>query len=82
MMKEWKDNRKKKMMIVDKLSKLVPSMNLIANGDFNEENWRNFKDELKFTSASMVALLQEAHDDLLKSQMVKMEKIRMLLEYS
>ena len=79
-MKEWSDNRKKKTTIVQELSKLVPEMNLVTNGEVNQANWRAFKKEFKFTSASMAALMREAGDDFLKSKMVKGGKNRTLPE--
>ena len=81
-MKEWSDNRKKKTTIVHELSKLVPEMNLVANGEVNQGNWRAFKKEFKFTSASMAALMREAGDDFLKSKMVKGGKNRSLPEHT
>lgn len=81
-MKEWSENRKKKTTIVHELSKLVPELKLISDGEINQANWRAFKREYKFTSASMSALMREAGDDFLKSKMVKGGKNRTLPDHT
>ena len=81
-MKEWAENRKKKTTIVQELAKLVPDMKLFLDGEVNQVQWRAFKAEYKFTSASMTALMREAGDDYLKSKMVKSGKNRVLPEFT
>ena len=56
-------------------------MNLYVNGEVNQNNWRAFKAEYNFTSASMAALIREAGEDYLKSKMVKGGKNRVLPEH-
>lgn len=70
-MKEWTDMRKRKTTIVMELAKLVPDLKIVVNGEVNEANWRAFKQEYKFTSASMAALLREAGEDFLNVKKVK-----------
>jgi hypothetical protein len=82
LMKEWAENRKKKTTIRQELSKLLPEKNLFVEGEFHEANWRAFKDEYKFTSASMAALMREAGDDFLRSKLVKGGKNLELAEHS
>lgn len=81
-MKEWAESRKKKTTIVQELHKLVPDMNIFVDGEVHPTNWRTFKVEYKFTSASMAALIREAGEDYLKSKMVKGGKNRALPEYT
>lgn len=82
LMKEWTENRKKKTTIVQELSKLVPEKKLILDGEIHEANWRAFKKEYKFTSASMAALIREAGDDFLRSKLVKGGRNLALPEHS
>ena len=81
-MKEWAENRKKKTIIVQELHKLVPEKSIVVDGEVHEANWRAFKSEYKFTSASMAALIREAGEDFLKSKFVKGGKNRALPEHS
>ena len=81
-MKEWTENRKKKTTIIQELHKIVPDMNLFVDGEVHEANWRAFKVEYKFTSASMAALIREAGEDFLRSKLVKGGKNRTLPEHT
>jgi hypothetical protein len=81
-MKEWAENRKKKTTVVHELHKLVPEKKLIVDGEVDEANWRAFKVEYKFTSASMAALIREAGEDFLRSKLVKGGRNRALPEHS
>ena len=81
-MKEWSENRKKKTIIVQELHKIVPEMNLFVDGEVHEANWRAFKAEYKFTSASMAALIREAGEDFLRSKLVKGGKNRALADHT
>jgi hypothetical protein len=81
-MKEWTENRKKKTTIVQELHKLVPEKNIVVDGEVHEANWRAFKAEYKFTSASMAALIREAGDDFLRAKMVKGGKNRALPDHT
>jgi hypothetical protein len=73
-LKEWAEYRKKKTTIVEELHKLVPEKQIFKEDVMNEVNWRAFKAEYNFTSASMAALMREAGEDFLKSKMVKNNK--------
>ena len=81
-MKEWTENRKKKTTIVHELHKLVPEKNIFVDGEVHEANWRAFKVEYKFTSASMAALIREAGEDFLRSKLVKGGKNRALPDHT
>ena len=81
-MKEWMENMKKKMTFVQKLHKLVPENNIFVDGEVHEANWRAFKAEYKFTSASMAALIKEAGEDFLRSKLVKGGKNWVLPEHT
>ena len=81
-MKEWMENRKKKTTIVQELHKLVPEKNIFVDGEVHEANWRAFKAEYKFTSASMAALIKEAGEDFLRSKLVKGGKNWVLPEHT
>ena len=81
-MKEWAENRKKKTTIIQELQKLVPEKNIFIDDEVNEVNWRAFKAEYNFTSASMAALIREAGEDFLKSKLVKGGKNLALPEHS
>ena len=81
-MKEWTENRKKKTTIVQELHKLVPEKNIFVDGEVHEANWRAFKAEYKFTSASMAALIREAGEDFLRSKLVKGGKNRALPDHT
>ena len=61
-------------------SKLVPDMKIVVDGEVHEANWRAFKKEYKFTSASMAALLREAGEDFLNAKKVKGGRNRVLPE--
>ena len=63
--------RKRKTTIVMELAKLVPDFNIVVKGEVDEANWKTFKQEYKFTSASMAALLREAGEDFLNVKKVK-----------
>ena len=69
-------------MIVQELHKLVPKKKIFVDGEVHEANWRAFKEEYKFTSASMVTLITEVGEDYLKSKMVKGGKNRELPEHT
>ena len=73
-LKEWAENRKKKTTIVEELQKLLPERRIFVDDEVHEGNWKAFKAEYNFTSASMAALMREAGDDFLKSKMVKNNK--------
>ena len=81
-MKEWTENRKKKTTIVHELHKLVPEKNIFVDGEVHQANWRAFKEEYKFTSASMAALIREAGEEYLRSKLVKGGKNRELPEHT
>ena len=81
-MKEWTENRKKKTTIVQELHKLGPEKNIFVDGEVHEANWRAFKAEYKFTSASMAALIREAGEDFLRSKLMKGGKNRALPDHT
>jgi hypothetical protein len=81
-MKEWMKKRKKKTTIVHELHKLVPKKNIFVDGEVHQANCRAFKEENKFTSASMAALIREVGDDFLRSNLVKGGKNRELPEHT
>lgn len=81
-MKEWTDNRKKKTTIVMELHKLVPEKKIIVDDEVHGANWRAFKKEYKFTSASMAALIREAGEDFLLNKRVKGGKNMVLPEHT
>ena len=57
--KEWVENRKQKSKVVAELHKLRPNYKMFQDGEVVKENWRKFKKEYNFTSASMQALIRE-----------------------
>ena len=81
-MKDWTEIRKRKTTIVMELVKLVPDFKIIVNGEVNEANWRAFKKEYKFTSASMAALLREAGENFLSQKNVKGGRNRVLPDHA
>ena len=64
------------------LHKLVPEKNIFVDGEVHQANWRAFKEEYKFTSASMAALIREAREDFLRSKLVRGGKNRELPEHT
>lgn len=60
----------------------MPQMNLVVDGEVNQQHKRAFKGEHEFTNASMAALIREARDDYLKSEMVKEAKNRVLQKHT
>ena len=81
-MKKWTENRKKKIIIVQELHKIVLEINIFVDGEVHEANWRAFKGEYKFTSASMAALIKEAEKDVLRSKVVKGRKNQALQNHA
>jgi hypothetical protein len=77
-MKEWTENKIKKTTIVHELHKLMPEKNIFVNDEVHEANRRAFKEEYKFTSALMVALIKEAGENFLRSKLMKGGKNREL----
>lgn len=73
-MKDWADNRKMKTVIVQELHKLVPDARIFVDGEIHGANWRRFKEEYNFTSASMAALMREAGEEYLKLKCGKVGK--------
>ena len=69
--KDWADNRKYKKSIVRELSTLVKDRDIFVDGEVHEVNWRAFKKEYNFTSASMAALIREAGEEFLRLKKVK-----------
>ena len=57
-------------------------MNFFVDGEVREANWRAFKAEYKFTSASMAALIREAGEDFLLSKLVKRGKNQTLSDHT
>jgi hypothetical protein len=53
-------------------------MNIFVDGEVNEAYWRAFKEEYKFISASMVALIREGGGNFLRSKLVNGRKNRAL----
>lgn len=68
---DWAEAGKKKKIIVQELGKLVLDRKIFVDGQVHDENWRAFKQDYKFTSASMAALIREAGDEWLKLKMGK-----------
>ena len=58
-MKKWIEIKVKKITIFWELKKLMPRMNLIVDGEVNQQHKRAFRGEYKFTNASIAALIQE-----------------------
>lgn len=81
-MREWAERKKMKTTILHELHKIVPEKKLIVKDEVDQENWKAFKQEYKFTSASMSALIREAGEDYLRSKMVKGGKNRELPEHT
>lgn len=72
---------KNKMTLCTSCTKLVSENNIFVDGKVHEANWRAFKEEHKFTSASMAALIREAEKYFLSSKLVKGGKNRELPEH-
>lgn len=81
-MKEWIKNKMKKMTIVHELHKLVSDKNIFVNAKVNEAQWKAFKEEYNFTSASMTTLIREVGEDFLRSKLIKSGKNREVSKYT
>jgi hypothetical protein len=58
-MKKWIENKVGKIIIFRELKKLVLQMNLIVDGEVNQQHKRAFKGEYKFTNAFIAAFVLE-----------------------
>ncbi len=80
--KDWTENRKRKKIIMSELQKRVPGSQLMLDGEVQVTHWKAFKDEYKFTSASMAALIRVAGEEFLRLKFVKGGKKLELPEHS
>ena len=61
---------------MQELYKLVADKRIFVDGQVHDANWRAFKEEYKFTNASMAALIREAGEEWLKLKMGKVGRNR------